>query len=287
MKKLRYLAEAALLYLLYGLFRLLPLDTASNLGGWIGRTVGPRLAASRKARANLQRALPDLSATEQNKIIAGMWDNLGRVMAEYAHLAYLGRERVEIINPEKLPRDRACIVIGGHLANWEMIGMAPRFQLGVTLDAVYRAPNNPWSARLLDRTRSLGGEIRTIAKSRTSARGFVESLSAGRPVGMLIDQKYNEGIAIPFFGHDAMTSTAFVKIPQKYDCPLIPVRIERMSGAHFRLTFLDPLEIHNNDGTPRAVESVVADAHHMLERWIREKPEQWLWLHRRWPRPGK
>ena len=106
---------------------------------------------------------------------------------------------------------------------------------------------------------------------------MVETLRDGGALGILIDQKYNEGLAIPFFGRPAMTSPAFVQMAQKTNCPLIPVRGERLPGAHFRVTIYPPLNI-----TEQGVEDAIAQAHMLLEEWISERPGQWLWLHRRW-----
>ncbi len=111
---------------------------------------------------------------------------------------------------------------------------------------------------------------------------MVESLKEGRYLGMLIDQKYNEGLPVSFFGREAMSSPAFVQLAQKFDCPLIPGRIERLGGAHFRVTAFAPMKIFEADGKPRQAEDVMEEAHRLLEAWIMERPEQWLWLHRRW-----
>ncbi len=274
MKPLRYALEALLLLIVLGFFRLLPLDAASSCGGWIGRTFGPVLPGSRTIRINLRLA----GFGDDDRMLRAVWDNLGRVMAETPHLRRVSRERVEIVNPQILPRNTPFLCIGGHIANWEVMMPAMLRQLGIALDTVYRAPNNPFVTKIITRLRA-NDDQKLIPKSKTSARDFIHSITHGRPIGMLIDQKYNEGIAVPFFGRPAMTSTDFVKIPQKYGCALIPVRAERLLGAHFRVTFYDPIPVEN-----RAAEDVIADAHRLLESWIRERPEQWLWLHRRWPR---
>ena len=110
---------------------------------------------------------------------------------------------------------------------------------------------------------------------------MIESARSGRSIVILMDQKYNEGLAVPFFGMDAMTNPVFVHIAQKYKLPLIPVQTIRTKGAHFILRFHEPLKLFENDQTlPK--ETVVAHANALLENWIRENPGQWLWLHRRW-----
>src|SRR5262249_45594077 len=122
MKRLRYLVEASFVYALYGFFAVLPLDLASRFGGFVRRMIGARLGANRKAARNLTRALPDISPAETDAILTEMWDNLGRIMAEYPHLAKLDKTRVEVVNPEYLLDARAAgkpvLAFSGHFANW-------------------------------------------------------------------------------------------------------------------------------------------------------------------------
>lgn len=279
MKQIRYLLEALLLALLLGLSKILPVTWASNFGGFVGRCVGPRLAASRKAVHNISSSFPDKPATEIEKIVIGMWDNLGRVMMEYAHLPHIGRDRTEIIGAEILERykNSPTILFSAHLANWEVCPIAAMTQYGFKVSSVYRAPNNPISDKMLHHARSLKNTLQTIRKSKTGTRHLVKALNENAHIGILIDQKYNEGIAADFFGRSAMTSPAFVQLAQKFNCPLIPLKIERLKGANFRMTILPPLDIAD-----KSIEDAVEESHTLLEGWISARPEQWLWLHRRW-----
>lgn len=286
MKKIRYALEALFLYLLFAFFKIMPPETASNIGGWLGRTIGPHLAASRKARNNIKLALPHADETEQNRIIKGMWDNLGRVIAEYPHLERISRDYTTIegleildeINAHQLP----VVFIGAHIANWEINSVASLTRLRKPIEITYRAPNNPWTARLLDKARTLDGRITAHPKSRDSGRKILQTLKDGGRIGILIDQKYNEGVEVEFFDTPAMTNPVFVQLCQKYKCPLIPVRTMREQSCHITLTIYPPLALFNETGEALPVEDVIKQAHDSLESWIREKPEQWLWLHRRW-----
>jgi len=288
MKKIRYFLEACLVYSLFKIFGMMPMDKASACGGWLGRTIGSFMGASRKAESHIRKALPEKNDAEVKDILRGMWDNLGRNLAEAPHLEEICMKRVEVINPEiftDLQNDnKPAVVFTGHLANWEIACPTPYLHKGIDIVPLYRAPNNPWIDRLLNRTRSLEGRLKTIAKSKSSARQIMEAMKNGSHMGILIDQKYNQGIMIPFFGHDAKTSPAFVQFAQKFDCPLVPARLERLGGVHFRLSMQPRMNIFNADGTPRPVEDVMIEANTMLEEWISLRPEQWLWLHRRWPK---
>jgi len=284
MKKIRYFFEYIALAVLMGFFRLLSPDRASAIAGKIGRTIGPRLAASRKAIANMKAALPGKTEDECKTVIAGMWDNMARVIAEYPNLEALS-SKTEIAGlvylKKALEENGQVIVFSGHLANWEI--MAPcLLRQGIATDLVYRAPNNPWSDKMLDRYRSLRGKLRTLPKSKKGTRRLVESIKEGRSIGILIDQKYNEGLEIPFFGRPAMTSPAFVQLAQKFNCGLVPFRVERVQGTQFRLSFFPAMKIFDAQSAPLPVEQVMIEAHQLLESWIIERPEEWLWLHRRW-----
>lgn len=285
-KTLRYFLEAVLLHFAFFIFWLMPVDVASATGGFLGRSIGTKLAASRKALKNIQRAFPDKTEDEHNIILRDMWDNLGRVMAEYPHLDKITRTRVTFENIQIADQARddgqPGIFITAHTGNWEIAGGSSLIHAGIALDIVYRAPNNPWVDRLLNKIRTMNGEILTIPKSRTGVRQIMQSLKDGRHVGILIDQKYNAGIPASFFDHPAMTSTAFVDMAQKFKCPLIPVRIKRLEGAHFKITVEEPLQTFDAKGPPFPTEDVVNAAHKRLEGWITDEPGQWLWLHRRW-----
>lgn len=287
-KTVKYLAEAVIAHMFFFVMRVLPLDTASNFGAWIGRVAGPRLSSSRVALDNIARAFPDMDSAQARLILIGMWENLGRIMAEYPHLGRISRERITIENGalvEQLKNDQQpAVIFAGHIGNWEVPPVATLIRHQFPVSVIYRAPNNPFVDQLLQRLRSRGGKIDTIPKSFVGARDMVRALKDGRHLAILIDQKYNEGIAVPFLGRPAMTSPAFVQLAQKFNCPLVPIHIRRERGAYFHMRVYPPLPHHNENGAQLPVEEVIASAHILLEDWIRQAPEQWLWLHRRWPR---
>ena len=285
MRRLRYGAEAALTYVAYVFFRMMPVAAASHVGGWFMSRLGPRLGVSRVARKNIGFAFPEKTEAEKEIIIAGMWDNLGRVMGEYPHLHGMSA-RVELRGREHFEsmRDshKAAFLFGAHLANWEI--PAIRKQTGLDIHIVYRKPNNPWVDRLLRYARSTGC-VGQIEKGAGGTRQIVSALRSGGVVGMLVDQKLNEGISIPFFGRDAMTAPAIAHFALKFECPIYPMRIERLPGCRFRITAFPPIDTSDTGHKDDDVKRIMTDINRMLEGWIREAPAQWLWIHRRWPKP--
>lgn len=280
MKQIRYFLEAVIVYVFFGIFKILPLDSASALGGFLARNIGPKLAASRKGIKNLEAAYPENTTQENHEIIRDVWDNLGRTMGEYPHLKTIAAKRVEVVNKDifdaMLKNDDPAIYIGAHIGNWEtMVGWAA-INYDTDVDITYRAPNNPFVRTLLERTRSLDGRLRAHPKAAASARSLSKALKSGGKVGILIDQKYNEGIETTFFGHTAMTNTIFAKLAQKNNAQIYPVQVVRLKGAHFKMVAYPPLD-------PKlSVEDTVQQATSIVEQWIRENPGQWIWLHKRW-----
>lgn len=281
-KTLRYAAEAVIANILYFVFFALGPDKASAFGGWLGRTIGPKLAVNRKALRHLELAIPEISETERIEIIKGMWDNIGRVMAEYPHLAFIAKNRTTLHGFENHDPAQSALYVSGHLANWEICGPAAHLKLNIPLDLTYRPPNNPWTASLLDKARTLNGLIKTFPKSRESGRLILDSIKSGRSIGILFDQKYNEGIESTFFNMPAMTNPIFVQLCQKYKCPLLMFQIVRTKGCNFEITLHPSIPVFDENENSRAVADVIADAHRMLEDWIRQNPSQWTWMHKRW-----
>jgi KDO2-lipid IV(A) lauroyltransferase len=287
--RISYPMEAALVYSACLLFKALPVDTASSLGGWTGRKVGPFLRGTKTARRNLQRAFPEKSAADIEGIIQDMWDNLGRTIAEYPHLEALcdigPSGRTEVVGHQHLNTMRddgiGGIVVGAHLGNWEVPSFASS-KLGLEMGLVFRTPNNPYVAQLLMGMRRTVASVH-IPKGADGARILLRHLSKGGHVGILNDQKMNDGIAVPFFGRDAMTAPAAAQLSKRLNVPVFPLRTERLGGARFRITILAPLE-HSNTGTKDdSARDMLIRYNSLLESWIRERPGQWLWLHRRWP----
>jgi KDO2-lipid IV(A) lauroyltransferase len=235
------------------------------------------------------RAMPELDAAAAKRIIGEMWNNLGRVAAEYPHLHAFRLDtddrRIEIIGAEHIDRFRADgiggIFFSGHLANWEILSLAAG-QSGMPLAHIYRRANNPRVEALIQRVRTpVPG--RYWPKGAAGARELVTALRHGEHLGMLVDQKMNNGIAVPFFGRPAMTAPAAARLALRFQCPIVPARVERLEGARFRLTVFPPLEIEKTADAGAETLRLMTEVNRILEGWIRERPAEWLWLHRRWP----
>lgn len=288
-KRLRYLIEGLGATAIYGIYRVMPLPMASAVGGWFARTVGPHVGVSNRARKNLRRAMPELSEARIEEIVRGMWDNLGRVVAEYPHLG-----KFQVYDPdgpvettgfirrlkEQPPAsDETYIFWSGHYGNWEIATLAVT-QAGLKTAEIYRAANNPYVDRLIHRARSVVG---SALVPKGAGRRAVAALHRGANICLLVDQKVNTGIPVPFFGRMAMTELVVARLALRYNCRIVPVRVERLKGVRFRLTFEAPMDVTRTGDDEADALALMTRINTRLEEWIRERPDHWFWLHRRWP----
>jgi len=272
----------------WALFRLLPVDVASAAGAALLSLIGPWLRAHKVADRNLRRAFPEKSDAEIRAILRGMWRNLGRTLGELPHI-----DRI-VADPRRVTLDgqphidalrddgRAGFMFAGHLANWEMAALSVAQRGGLPLHLFYRAPNNPLVEDFFRRIRrGAAGEL--LPKGRTGARRSVELLKSGEHIGMLVDQKMNDGIPVPFFGRDAMTAPALAQLALRFGLPIVPVQVVRTGGCRFHVTVNPPLDVPATGDRHADIEETMRRVNAMLEGWVRAHPEQWLWVHRRWP----
>jgi Kdo2-lipid IVA lauroyltransferase/acyltransferase len=293
MQALRYRAEAAGFFTLMGLFRVLGLRPGSALGGFVGRAIFYRLPITDRARTNLRTSFPQMPDTDVETTLREMWDNLGRTIAEYAHLdrfSIKGADpRIMIAGLEHadaaLASGKPVIFVSGHFANWEVLPIAAA-QYGVDGGSVYRPLNNPFVDRWLVKQRAAYGPKEQITKSARGTRRIFTLLRAHKSIFLLVDQKTNEGLPVPFFGRDAMTTPTPAALALKLGAVLVPVSNERLGGARFRVTLHPPIAFEAGGDNERDVFALTTKINEAIETLVRLRPSQWLWIHRRWPKEG-
>ncbi|MEM7224387.1 MAG: lauroyl acyltransferase [Pseudomonadota bacterium] len=288
-KRLAWRLEAGLAWGLYGLLRVLPIDWASGLAGAVCRLIGPRLPVSKVARRNLARAFPEQDAAEREAIVRQVWDNLGRTAGELAHLDKITDQgpdaRIELHGHEQIEtikrNDAAVAAFTAHLANWDVASLVAG-QNDLPFTMIYRRSNNPYVDRLIQRCRA-PSKATFAPKEAASWRIIAKTLRRAGNLALLADQKMNNGIAAPFFGRPAMTLPTLAMCKLRYDCRLIPVQVERLEGARFRVTVHPPLEVALSGEQEADMLAITTAINLEIEGWVRQNPGQWLWLHRRWP----
>lgn len=279
----------------FRLARTLGPERAAETGARITRTLGPLVPAHRTALANVRAVYPDKPEDEVRAIVAGAWDNLGRTAAEYAHLDTLfdfdperpntGRVEVDGIEDFIRLRDdgKPGLIFSAHLANWELPAIcAHRYGLAAT--AVFRAPNDPGVARVVHEIRS--GTMGGLEAARQGAAFAMQGvLERGGHLGQLIDQHFTRGVVVDFMGRPALTNPILAKFARRFDCPVHGVRVIRLPGHRFRLQLTPALDLPRDASGEIDVPGAMQAMTRVVEGWVREHPEQWLWMHRRWRVP--
>lgn len=285
-----HLLEYAALKTALLVFGAMGLDRASAAGGRLARCVGPKLGVSNRARANIRHAMPELSDGDVERIVVDMWENLGRTIGEYAHLERFGRpeerHRIEVVGAGALRAMAAegygGVLVSGHFSNWELLPLVMRLE-GLEGGEVYRHANNPfvneWMVSL--RQRATDGATQ-IPKGSAGARVIVKLMRENRFVAMLTDQKMNDGVEARLFGLRAMTAGAPAGLAVRYNVPVLPVGIERLDGARFRITVYEPVVAKPGADPFDDILRITQEINDFLEARIRARPHEWLWLHDRW-----
>jgi KDO2-lipid IV(A) lauroyltransferase len=270
-----------------------PFKTADFFGR-ASQFIGRRLREDRIGRENLKAAFPEKSAEEIETILAGVWDNLGRIGAEFAHLDHIWdydrdhpeNSRIELpdrsIELFNQIRDdgKPALIFASHLGNWELPALAAVAH-GLDCAILFRRPNIESADRAIEKIRAI--KMGTLIQAgRDAPIRLAQALQQGQHVAMLVDQYLTNGVEVTFFGRKTKANPMLARLRRQVDCPIHGTRIIRLPNNRFRGELTEeipPVRDANGEidiqGTMQAVTNVI-------EGWVREYPEQWLWLHRRW-----
>jgi KDO2-lipid IV(A) lauroyltransferase len=270
-----------------------PVKTA-DLFGRIARLIGPMTREQKIGRANLTAAFPEKSPEEIENILAGVWDNLGRLGAEFAHLDHIWEHdpahpedsRIEI-EPRthelfaQLRLDgKPALIFTGHLGNWEMPAVAA-VEHGLDAAILFRRPNSASANRIIEELR--GGKMGTlIPAGRDAPLRLADALQKGQHVAILVDQYFTNGVEVTFFGRKTKANPTMARLLRQIECPIHGVRIIRLPGHRFRAELSEEVPPVRDASGQIDVQGTMQAITAVVEGWIREYPDQWLWLHRRW-----
>jgi Kdo2-lipid IVA lauroyltransferase/acyltransferase len=266
------------------------LEKASNAGAALMSRLGPLSSAHRTMVRNLRMAFPDWSERERTETAMGAWRTFGRLAGEMPHLSkmrpYVENSRVEVIGAEHLDALRnsrqPAVLFSGHFANWEVMASAI-CNRPLDCQITYRATNNPHIDKRISAARLAYG-VQVLTPKGVGTRDLMRALSRGQCVALMNDQKFNQGIPVPFFGYDAMTAPGPTRLALKYRAPMLPVSTLRTGPGRYRVTFHEPFipEVLADEAATILANVVRINA--FLEARIREAPDQWFWMHNRWPK---
>jgi len=291
-----WLTGQAMLALLR-ILRRLPADRALDFVARVARRIGPLTGRHRAALDNLRKAFPEKDSAEIEAIALDMWSNMARLAAEYIFLDQLydhdpakpNAGRIEIVGEDHFRQmadeNKPHIVFTGHLGNFELLPVAAA-SYGLTVTSLFRPPNNPYIADYIHSTRrSTSGEL--VASHRGVAFALAGILEAGGNIGLLVDQKFRNGLLTNFFGRKCQTNPMLAILARRFDCDVYPVRCIRLPGNRYRLEIEEKLTLARNKDGDVDVLATTQLLNDVVERWVREDPGQWMWFHRRWDQRGQ
>jgi KDO2-lipid IV(A) lauroyltransferase len=266
----------------------------ADFWAWFMRKVGPWLPEHRVGRANLVAAFPDKPAAEIERILMGVWDNLGRYAVEFAQIERLtnhdpSRPEDDIVaDPaiterfHRLRHDgKPALIFASHLANWELPALVAA-RHGLDTAVLFRRPNiGAVSDAVLKIRAGCMGTL--VATGLDAPVKLLRMLEADRHVAMLVDQHFVKGVDVTFFGRPCKANPLIAQLARHVECPIHGTRIVRREDRNrFSIEMTDAIAPARDaqgridiQGTMQVITSVI-------EGWVREHPEQWLWLHRRW-----
>ena len=285
MKQINYFIQFIIIVILFFIFKILGYRFSSALGGKIFEIIGPLFRSKRLIQSNIKKAIPNIEFERLNEITKSMWNNYGRVFAEYMFIKDFNEGRLknnlkiegqDILDNIK-KTDKPVIFISGHLANFELMAMHIE-KSGIKLSAIYRPLNNIFLNKIMERIRRKYICKFQIKKGIAGVRKIINMLKDNYSTALMIDQRVSEGIEVNFFNQKALTTTIPAQLIKKYNIEVVPVCIERIDKINFKITISKPLTLSNHN----TVENITENLNLVLEKMILKNPEQWIWSHNRW-----
>lgn len=286
-RRLKWRAEDAAFALFSVLMRLLPVETASNLGASLLGRLGPMTGTERTVQRNLRIAFPDMSRAERRALSREHWRDLGRLVAEFPLMDRItvanGRIVVEGMERLHAIRDsgRPAVMVSGHFSNWEAMAAAI-VASGAPTQITYRAANNPLIDRRIISSRAAYGVTLFAPKGGDGAREMMAGMKRGLSVALLNDQKFSEGPEVMFFGQPANTATGPVRMAQRFEAPIQPIMVQRLGPARLKVVIHPPMAVPDSGDKAADVLAATQAITDLIEREVRARPREWFWTHRRW-----
>ncbi|WP_075506434.1 lysophospholipid acyltransferase family protein [Candidatus Pelagibacter communis] len=285
MKFIKYFFQFLLTLFCFILFKILGVKLSSKLGGKIFENIGPFFRSTRIIDENIKRALPNISKENLDQIKISMWNNYGRVFAEYIFIKNFrygnleknieidGKEILEEIKEKKLQ----VVFISGHFSNFELMAMSLE-KNNIKLATIYRPLNNIFLNIIMEKIRKKYICQNQIKKGIGGLKNLVKYKKQNFSTALMIDQRVSEGILSNLFNKKALTTTIPAQLVKKYNIPIVPVFIERMNDLKFKITINKPIFFSKDI----SINSITDELNKILEKMIIKKPEHWIWSHNRW-----
>ena len=290
MKIIKYFFEFIIIISLFSIFKIIGLKNASNLGGVIGKNVGPFFRSKDITKENIRLGLGSIDKDKEKEIIDGMWSNIGRTFAEYVFLKDFKFDKTKfshmkingVDNLNKIKNsNKPVIFFSGHFANFELMAMELD-KSGIKCAAIYRPLNNFFLNPLMEYLRMKYICPNQIRKGRMGTREIIRKVKDSYSVALMVDQRVSEGPRVPFFNMPAHTTTIPAQLALKYDCKLVPISLKRKQGPNFEMTVHEPYKINKTGNDEKDTKNITIKINGIIEKMVLNNPEQWIWSHNRW-----
>ena len=285
MKFLKYFIQFVVISLFFFICKIIGYKNSSNLGASIVGKIGPFFRSKKTINKNLTIAFPQISDEKINFITKNMWENYGRILADYVFLKDFRKLKLKeyvrfndnnILSTIK-KKDKPVIFISGHFNNFELLAMHLEMK-GINLAAIYRPLNNIFLNKIMVNIRSSYICKKQIPKGIAGVKTMVNFFKKNTSLALMIDQRVSQGSQIKFFNQNALTTTIPAQFVKKYQCLVVPVYVERKNKNYFDLNIEKPFEFNQKD----SIEFITQTLNRWLEEKIKNNPNQWIWTHNRW-----
>ena len=285
MKFLKYFIQFVVISLFFFICKIIGYKNSSNLGASIVGKIGPFFRSKKTINKNLTIAFPQISDEKINFITKNMWENYGRILADYVFLKDFRKLKLKeyvrfndnnILSTIK-KKDKPVIFISGHFNNFELLAMHLEMK-GINLAAIYRPLNNIFLNKIMVNIRSSYICKKQIPKGIAGVKTMVNLFKKNTSLALMIDQRVSQGSQIKFFNQSALTTTIPAQFVKKYQCLVVPVYVERKNKNYFDLNIEKPFEFNQKD----SIEFITQTLNRWLEEKIKNNPNQWIWTHNRW-----
>ena len=285
MKLIKYFFQFVFVFLFFLIFKILGPKLSSFISGKIFEIIGPLFRSKKIIELNIQRAIPNIDANKLKKIKNSMWNNYGRVFAEYVfmkdfrsgrlsnNIKIQGYEILKEINK----KNKQVIFISGHFGNFELMAMHLD-KSGIKLSAIYRPLNNPFLNPIMEKIRKKYICRNQVKKGIGGMKQLILFKKKNYSTALMIDQRVSQGILSNFFNQEAFTTTIPAQLIKKFDIPIVPIYIERTDGINFKMTVNQPINFSKDNSEKQ----ITDELNRLIEKMIMLKPEQWIWSHNRW-----
>ena len=285
MKIIKYFLQFLFVIIFFSIFKILGLNISSSLGGKLFEKIGPLFRSKKLIHSNLKKAFPDIGLEHLNGITKMMWNNYGRVFAEYMFIKEFREDRSNkniIIEGQEILEDikkknRSVVFISGHLSNFELMAMHIE-KSGIKLSAIYRPLNNIFLNKIMERIRKKYICKYQIKKGIGGMKKLMHLKKLNYSTALMIDQRVSQGIRSDFFNQKALTTTIPAQLVKKFKIPIVPIFIERINNINFKIVVKNPITFDNEETT----KTITDKLNLVLEKMISYKPELWIWSHNRW-----